>query len=231
MPQATRPGRHYRRDTRGRLLVRNGGQTAVDNLLLSLDGTRGHEQPDTGQKVAARRVGRLRRPSGALCDALSAQHITYRTLVAFIDAVHADDASRIVYRMGLAVDAGRLAVACAEAAAVALRRVDHGPQKREARQQTEHRSHWAYGIAPRAPVAPCQHAHDDQRRDGNTERRPALDPHINRIEGIAVGTLGHIGQSVVAPRPHGCQQRRGYAAVSAVRCDERRQRAQADRKQ
>ena len=74
------------------------------------------------------------------------------SLFAFIQTVHARYAAAVIYFVGFGVDAGRLAVAGAKSAAVALRGVYDGFEEGVFGQETEHRTHWANRVAVGPPL-------------------------------------------------------------------------------
>ena len=63
------------------------------------------------------------------------------SLFAFIQTVHARYAAAVIYFVGFGVDAGRLAVAGAELASVALRGVETRFEQRVAGEESQHRAH------------------------------------------------------------------------------------------
>ena len=118
------------------------------------------------------------------------------------------------------VDARRLAVAGAEFAAVAFRNVEARLEERITRNRPQHRSHRTDRVAPCAPAAPSKNRQRHERHDGDEEHPEAFDPHLHRIERVAVHAFGRPRQSVVAPRINRREKVRSDAAVGAVRSDQ-----------
>ena len=63
---------------------------------------------------------------------------------------------------------------------------------------------------------PCQDSQNQQRQHGYSQGKPALEPNLRFIEGIAVGPLCQIRQGIVAPLPHRSKYAAGNAAIGTV---------------
>ena len=67
-------------------------------------------------------------------NSLSSGNVSYSSLPALFDTIHASHATAVIDRMVRRVDARRLAAAGAEFATVTFCRVDNGAEKRESGQ-------------------------------------------------------------------------------------------------
>ena len=144
-----------------------------------------------------------------------------RPEVAFLQAVAAGHATRVVHLVRLEIDARGLAILGAHAAWLALVDVKIHFEPREARNQREESAHGADGVAIGASAAPCQHSDDDKRRQSNQEGGQTLHPHVHAVECVAVHAVGNCRQQVVAPLIDGQQQVGHHAAIAAIRCQQR----------
>ena len=114
------------------------------------------------------------------------------------------------------VDAAGLAVAFAEAAAVALILVKHRTVEREMADIAQYGAHGADGVAVGAAVAPGQDADNQQRHSCHGNGDGGAHPNVDRIEGVALVVLGNGGQAVVGPQVEGLHQVGGDAPVGTV---------------
>ena len=232
--QASRTRRHERHAAVGRFPVENHGQSAV-HLFLLRPGRRGEQQTRTGKESPAGNSPGL--PLRSACDRAvrlrnairrmlfrQPRAIGDRPVAAGFDAVHTSHATAVVDAMGLAVDAGRLAPAGAQPAAVALLLVDHRAEQGVFRKEAQHGPDGTDRVAIRPAAAPCQHDQHDERDGRHDERRQALDPHVRAIERIAAGPLGEIGQQIVAPTVERSEKVLGDPSVGTVRSQKGRQR-------
>ena len=118
--------------------------------------------------------------------------------------------------MVLDVDARGFAVACAEVAVDAFVGIDDRLQVSIFRQEAQHGTYGADGVAVRASAAPGQYDEYHQRDGGDDEGGQALQPDGSVIECIAVGPLGQVGQQVVSPLVDGGEQVVCDASVRTV---------------
>ena len=221
-----RSGRGNGRRTPGDFLLLDHGQAAVDLLLLRPDRRTGHD-PDQRKELAARSIGRFPRRNGRLhgrrfhgsgfAAGSGFARKGDRSLAAFPQTVHAGHAAAVIDPVRLRVDARRLAVAGTKAATVTFRGVDTRFENREARHESQDRADRTDRIAIGSAVAPCQHGQHDERHGRHGQRRGALDPDIDRVERIAAGSLGQIGQQVVAPQVKGRKKVGHDTPVGTVR--------------
>ena len=116
------------------LLVGNSRKTAVDSLFLSIGHCSDDHSGSRAEELTTRGIGidfACRRTLRILFTDWAENGIGDRTAMTFGETFHAVDTAGIIDRVVLAVDAGRLAVACAETAAVTLRGVNDRLQPSE----------------------------------------------------------------------------------------------------
>ena len=128
MPHTERAGRQDAGGTLGRHLFLNHRQAAIHLLSLCLDNRRGGEHSRRSDKGPTCLINPSRICSrviicmfrcAIIISIFLASHETNRPVLAIVDTVHTHHASAIVDKMVLAVDAGCLAGARAQPAAVA----------------------------------------------------------------------------------------------------------------
>ena len=95
------------------------------------------------------------------------------------ETFHAVDAAGIIDRVALAVDASRLAVACAETAAVTLRGVNDRLQPSETGKKAEDRPDRTDGVAVRASVSPRKNRKNGESSYGHSESHTTAHPEID----------------------------------------------------
>ena len=228
MFETLRSGRLERHDALGCLLLFQGGQRSVQFALAGLYRRGGSQHCPCSQEAPPGGVhflfgGRLLR----LCDRLGLRFapadepVADGALVAILEAVHTDHAAGVVDPVFGRIDAGRLAFARADGAAVAFVRVNHGFVEGIFRKQPEERTHRTDGVAPGASAAPGQDENQCEEGRRSDEGRQALDVNLCRIECVAVPMLGNQGQQVVHAAIDGGEKFGGDPAEGAVGLDQR----------
>ncbi len=147
----------------------------------------------------------------------------------FGETFHAVDTAGIIDRVVLAVDAGRLAVTRAEAAAVTLRGVNDRLQPSETGEKAEDRPDRTDGVAVRASVSPRKDGKNGESSHGHSESHTTAHPEIDCIEGIAVAGFGQRSKEIVAPLPDGSEKTLNDTPVSAVWRKESHERSDAEK--
>ena len=186
----------------GNFLLFDDSKSAIDLHFLCLEQGAAGQYTGECQECPARVVGRFTFGCGRLFYLLGgpgAGHIVNGVLGAPFDAIHARHATAVVDSVIFGVDARGFAVAGTRLATVAFGCVDSGAEEREPRQQPQRGAHRADGVAVGASATPGQYSDDHKGDDGHDERGETLEPHLGRVEGVAVHALGHEGEQVVAP--------------------------------
>ena len=138
-------------------------------------------------------------------------------VLALLQAVEASHAPAMVYSCIRNINASCLATACAQVAFPAFLFIDFDSEQRKFRDNPQHGSYGADGIAIRTSVPPRQYTYYYKGKQGDEECRKALQPHLGFIESVAVGTFCKIGQQVVSPLVNGSKQVVGDSSVGAIR--------------
>ena len=131
----------------GGFLVLDDCQTAIHFHLGLGQGRCGASHSCTNEESAALRVDGLRRCNGFLGGVMQ------RIKLALVKAIAANHAARVVYRTVLEINGLCLAVFFAHATTLALVLVETHTQQREAREETQCRSHGANRVAIEAAFA------------------------------------------------------------------------------
>ena len=106
------------------------------------------------------------------------------------EAVEANDATRVVDRLVLRVDAGALATLFAKSATYALARVNARFEERKLGQEPEERTDGADGVAVEASVTARDLGETDKRDDSDDKRPDAFDGQVDvekRVFEVVVG--------------------------------------------
>ena len=220
---ALRSGRRQGNVALRYLLVQDGGEPAIDLLLLRLQRRRPHGQRRSGNKCPAAGIrGGGRRPLLHLLP--PGEAILQRPELAVLDAVEAIHAAGVVDLVFGDVDARRLAVVLADLAVLAFLRVDDRAEHCESGEEAERRAHRADRIAIGTSVLPSQDDDRNQRDDGHDERRQAPQPDLLFIESIAISPLRQRGEQVVDPDVNRLEQVPDDASPGAIRRQEGHER-------
>lgn len=124
------------------------------------------------------------------------------SMLALLNAVHANHTPACINLMLLKVDAGCLAVAWTKTALVALFRIYCDAEKRITWKEAQDRSYRANRITIGSSVASGQNNKHSQSSGSNNKSRQALQPYIRFIKGITVCPFSQISKQIVAPLPY-----------------------------
>ena len=115
------------------------------------------------------------------------------------------------------IDAGCFAVFRTHRAVLALISIETDFQKGETGEERQDSTHRTDGVAVSASPSPCQHKEHHKGDGGNDEYRQRLHPHIDGVEGIAVGALCKYSQHIITELPDWLENHGGDTAVGTVR--------------
>ena len=206
-------------------------QTAIDLALLSLHSSADGKERSQREERAARGVGislgfigfdislgmrHLARTS--VCDS---------TRTTIVNAIHAGNTARIVDAVVLGIDARSLALAGTQRAAHTFLGVDYRAQEGETRHKAQHGANRANRVAIGATATPRQEANHQQRSHSHSQRDAAFQPHVHRIEGVAIVVLGNRSQIVVHPCINRSKEVGGDTSECAIRCNQCSNRCEA----
>ena len=188
IPQTLGPWRNETSGSLWLLFILDGSKTAIHLLLLRLDKRCGGKSGGKSEETAA---GRSLTPTPSprergmisfivlmgIYSSLSCRAAVgeaYGPMLAVLDAIHTSHTTVIVDAMVLGVDTRSLALLGTSLASIALRRVDNGTEKGEAREKAQYSAHGTDGVAISASACPCQYRHDNKRdgsHDGDRRQR------------------------------------------------------------
>ena len=140
---------------------------------------------------------------------------------AFFETVETDDAAGHIDGVFRRVNARRLTVFRAKAAAVTFCGVDPGPKNRESGQKSQNRSDRTDRVAIKPPKPPRKKRHENERYGGGNQRDFSLHPDVRLIKGETPRPFGKKRQKIVSAAINRSEKMGRHAAERAVRIEKR----------
>lgn len=202
-----------------RLLVREGDVTAIDGLLLGLEGDGcGHGDGCSQERTSGGTSLLLLGGSwGWFSLDRFDKTILQSILLAAVETVEAIDTTGSVDGTSLGVDGHSLALTLTEAASLTFIFIYLYAHEADTGEITQNRTYRTDRVAIETTAEPCHQTYDDERSPSYDETRSSMYPVLNGIEGITFMSLGPRSHLIVEPHRHRAKQIASNTAIRTIR--------------